>query len=121
MGEERRVFERESVAIRFLYSLDSGSSLHEGEWKEAETVDIGPVLVGGLAFYSENMDIQADSKIRIALFMDLETKKVWEQEEDMFPVIYQGKVCRIFAGDEGQRKIAIVFKGFEQDPSHSYS
>ena len=119
MGEDRRVFEREEVSIRFIYSLDSGSSLHEGEWNEAETVDIGPVLVGGLAFHSDDMDIQPDSKIRIALFMDLETKKVWEQEEDMFPVIYQGKVCRIIKGDEGQRKIAVVFKGFEQEPAHS--
>lgn len=116
MGEERRVFEREAVAIRFIFSLDAGSSLHEGEWQEAETVDIGPVLVGGLAFLSDNPEIQTDSKIRIALFMDLETKKVWEQEEDMFPVIYQGKVCRIIDGGDGSRKIAVVFKGFEQEP-----
>lgn len=119
MGEERRVFEREEVSIRFIYSLDSGSSLHEGEWKEAETLDIGPVLVGGLAFYSDDEAVQPDSKIRIALFMDLETKKVWEQEEDMFPVIYQGKVCRIINEDDGKRKIAIVFKGFEQEPAHT--
>ncbi len=116
MAEERRVFERENVSIKFIYSLDAGSSLNEGNWYEAETVDIGPVLVGGMAFLSDNPDIHMDSDIRIALFMDLETKKVWEQEEDMFPVIYQGKVCRIIDGGAGERKIAVVFKGFEQEP-----
>jgi len=117
MSDERRVFEREDVAIRFIYSLDPGTTLAEGEWQEGETVDIGPVLVGGMAFLTDNDAVQLDSKIRIALFMDLELKVVWEKEEDMFPVIYQGTVCRILPCDkEGFKKAAIMFKGFEQEP-----
>ncbi len=35
MNQERRVFERETVRIPFVYSLDEGNTLLEGVWKEA--------------------------------------------------------------------------------------
>ncbi|MEW6238343.1 MAG: hypothetical protein AB1656_23405 [Candidatus Omnitrophota bacterium] len=112
MSDERRIFERENVRIPFIYSLDEGASFNEGEWKEAVTVDIGPVLVGGLAFYTED-DVAIDDPIRIALFMDLSLKKVWQEESDEFPAIYHGNICRI-EKDETGKKAAVIFRGFEK-------
>ncbi len=111
-NKERRVFERETVRIPFIYSLDEGESFDEGEWKEAMTEDIGPVLVGGLAFYTDD-ELQVDDTIRIALFMDLELKEMWCDEPEAFPAIYHGKVLRITNDDRGQR-VAVVFRGFEK-------
>ncbi len=119
MNQDRRVFEREVVRIPFIYSLDKGNSFDEGEWKEATTEDIGPVLVGGLAFYTDE-DILMDSDIRIALFMDLNLKKIWQEESDEFPAIYHGKVCRI-SHDENGKKVAVVFRGFEKQFDESES
>jgi len=110
---ERRVYERETISIPFIYSLDEGTTLSEGEWRESVTVDIGPVLVGGLAFYTKD-EIELNRKIRIALFMDLELKKVWEKEKEGFPVIYHGTVCRI-TNDEKGKKVAVIFEGFAQE------
>jgi hypothetical protein len=112
MGEERRVFERENVQIPFIYSIEEGETFSDGEWKEAITVDIGPVLVGGLAFVSEE-PFEIGDKIRIALFMDLELKKVWESEPDGFPAIYNGRVCRITDTEEG-KKVAVLFRDMEE-------
>lgn len=113
MNIERRIFEREAVAIRFIYSLGEGNSLLEGDWSEAETVDMGPVLVGGLSFYSDD-PIPPNTPIRIALFMDLELRKVWEKEQEGFPMIYHGTTCRL-TEENGKHRVAIVFLGFERD------
>lgn len=109
MNQERRTFEREQVNIPFIFSLDEVDSISEGEWFEAQTVDIGPVLVGGLAFYTDRK-VEPNSPIRIALFMDLELRKTWQPENENFP-IYKGTVCRIVPEDQGNR-IAVMFKGF---------
>lgn len=111
--EERRLFEREDVQIPFIYSLDHGVSLGEGVWKEATTTDIGPVLVGGLAFYSEDT-LEVGQYIRIALFMDLELKKIWEAERENFPVIYHGTIHRINRDEKGTL-IAVLFKGLNPE------
>lgn len=108
MVKERRVFEREIVKIPFIYSLDEGDSFAQGEWKEAVTVDIGPVLVGGLAFFSEE-EFAVGQKIRIALFMDLELKEIWQKEANEFPAIYHGNICRI-SHEGDQQRIAVIFK-----------
>lgn len=118
MSEERRVFERENVKIPFIYTLDEGDSFLEGEWKEGVTVDIGPVLIGGLAFYSED-DFEVGDKIRIALFMDLELKKVWEKEPDGFPAIYNGKICRI-SQEDGNTKVAVIFRDMNEIPDADF-
>ncbi len=111
MNRERRTFEREQVNIPFIYCLDEVDSITSGEWFEAKTIDIGPVLVGGLAFHTDR-PIEANSPIRIALFMDLELRKTWQPENESFP-IYKGTVCRITTDEIGQR-IAVMFKGFGQ-------
>jgi len=110
MGRERRTFEREMVNIPFIFSLEEGDSFTEGEWHESKTVDIGPVLVGGLAFES-TLDIKPNDQIRIALFMDLELRKSWQPENETFP-IYKGSVCRITDGEGDEKRIGVVFKGF---------
>ena len=109
MNSERRTFEREEVNIPFIFTLDDVDTIAEGEWHEAHTIDIGPVLVGGLAFYTD-LKIESSASIRIALFMDLELRKTWKPGNESFP-IYKGTVCRITNTDEGQR-IAVMFKGF---------
>ncbi len=114
MVTERRVFDRELVNIPFIYSLDEGDSFQDGEWREGVTVDIGPVLVGGLAFYTEDKDLNVGDSIRLALFMDLELKKMWETERDGTPPIYYGKICRITNDGKG-KKVAIVFRGLDQE------
>jgi len=113
MGKERRVFERESVNLSFIFSVDEGKALTEGDWYEASTVDIGPVLVGGMAFQTD-MLMEVGSHIRVALFMDLELKKAWENEPEGFP-IYKGTVCRVIPNKYGNH-VAITFKGFEGNP-----
>jgi len=110
---ERRVFEREIINIPFIYSYDEGETLLEGEWKEGVTIDIGPVLIGGLAFYTEET-VEVNRPIRIALFMDLELKRIWEKEREGFPVIYHGIVRRIFRDEKGQ-KVAVLFHGLSQE------
>ena len=112
MGQERRIFERESVKIPFIYCMDNGQSFSGGDWKESITVDIGPVLVGGLAFYSTE-EFNIGDKILIALFMDLELKKVWENEPEGFPAVYHGRVCRITEEEEG-RRVAILFRDMNE-------
>ncbi len=110
MGRERRTFERELVNIPFIFSLEEGEAFSDGEWYESKTVDIGPVLVGGLAFES-SLDIKPNDQIRIALFMDLELRKSWQPENETFP-IYKGTVCRITDAEGEGKRIAVVFKGF---------
>ena len=113
MGEERRKFERETARIPFVYSLDPGNTHLEGEWKEAVTEDIGPVVVGGVAFYTED-DIQPGTPIRIALYMDLETLKAWDPASKDFPPIYHGEVLRVTEDEKG-RKVAVVFRDFANE------
>ncbi len=119
MVHERRVFDREVVNIPFIYTLEPGDSFQEGEWKEAVTVDIGPVLVGGLAFYTDE-EIEIGSSIRLALFMDLELKKMWENDRDGIPPIYDGKVCRVTSDEKG-KKVAVVFRGLEREEEEEES
>ncbi len=109
MSRERRTFEREQVTIPFIFSLDNVDRIGEGVWYEAQTIDIGPVLVGGLAFYS-TMDLELNSPIRIALFMDLNLRNSWKSDSDDFP-IYKGTICRISEEENGKR-VAVMFKGF---------
>lgn len=109
MSRERRTFEREEVNIPFIFSLDNVETIAEGEWHESHTIDIGPVLVGGLAFHTD-MKIEPNASIRIALFMDLELRKTWKPGNESFP-IYKGTVCRITHTEEGKR-VAVMFKGF---------
>ncbi len=111
MSAERRIFDREIVNIPFIYSLEEGKTFLDGEWKEGITVDIGPVLVGGLAFYTDD-ELEIGSAIRLALFMDLELKKMWETERDGIPPIYEGRICRISTDEKG-KKVAVVFRGLE--------
>ncbi|RJP35332.1 MAG: PilZ domain-containing protein [Candidatus Omnitrophota bacterium] len=113
MSAERRIFDREIVNIPFIYSLEEGKTFLEGEWKEGITVDIGPVLVGGLAFYTDE-ELEIGNAIRLALFMDLELKKMWETERDGIPPIYEGRICRISTDEKG-KKAAVVFRGLEKD------
>ncbi len=108
---ERRVFEREEIRIPFIYSFDEGESLQSGEWQEAITLDIGPVLVGGLAFHCEH-PCEVDQKIRLSLFMDIELMKTWLSNPEEQPPIYHGKICRI-TDDDGKKKLAVAFKGME--------
>ncbi|MFB3788065.1 MAG: PilZ domain-containing protein [bacterium] len=112
MNEDRRVFERENVNISIIYSLDEGASLQDGEWFEAQTLDIGPILVGGISFYTEHR-IEPDRPIRVALFMDLQLKDAWNQESEMFP-IYQGTVLRVIPHNRGY-KVAVAFQDFAQE------
>ncbi len=112
MNEDRRVFERENVNISIIYSLDQGPSLLDGEWFEAQTIDVGPVVVGGVSFYTERK-IEPHRPIRIALFMDLQLKESWSRETEMFP-IYQGIILRVHPYDRGY-KVAVAFQGFAQD------
>ncbi|HPA46135.1 MAG TPA: PilZ domain-containing protein [bacterium] len=108
--EEKREFIREDVSIPFIYSLDEGNSLLDGEWREAVTLDIGPVLVGGIGFNTTLDDFQEGQPIRVALFMDLKLKEVWEREQENFPIIYNAKVLRV--SDRGDHKrVALVFGG----------
>lgn len=110
---EKREYEREQVSIPFIYTLDEGKSLSEGEWREASTVDIGPVLVGGIGFETDD-DIQEGQSVRVALFMNLKLKNVWEREEGNFPIIYSAKVVRVVQlGD--RRRVALVFGGMVGD------
>ncbi|MBI1389746.1 MAG: hypothetical protein GC154_15010 [bacterium] len=110
-GKERRVFEREEIRIPFIYSLDEGESLTQGEWKEAITLDIGPVLIGGLAFFSEK-PYEIGQKMRLSLFMDLDLKNTLHDNPEEQPPIYHGAVCRIEPYENGH-KVAVVFKGME--------
>lgn len=110
MSQERRLFEREEARIPFIFSLDEVDSIGVGEWFEAETLDIGPVLVGGLAFISD-MKLELNSPIRIALFMDLELRKTWQPENESFPV-YKGTICRITPEENGINRVAVMFSGF---------
>ncbi|HOJ59899.1 MAG TPA: PilZ domain-containing protein [bacterium] len=114
MNKERRIFERENVAISIIYSLDDGVSMLEGEWFEAQTIDIGPVLVGGISFYTERK-IEPGRPIRLALFMDLQLKESWSQESESFP-IYKGKVLRVSPHNRGY-KVAVEFQGFAKEHS----
>jgi hypothetical protein len=108
--EEKREFTREDISIPFIYSLDKGNSLLEGEWKEAVTLDIGPVLVGGIGFNTTRDDFREGQAVRVALFMDLKIKEVWERERENFPIIYDAKVLRVT--DRGDHKrVALVFGG----------
>ncbi len=112
MADERRMFQREKVGITFIYSLDKGDSLSDGDWEEAVTDDIGPVLVGGMAFFSK-MPLQVNQKIRIALFMDKHLREVWLKENEGFPAVYHGRVCRCEKYGVANYRIAVEFKGFE--------
>jgi len=118
MGEERRKFEREKVEISFIYSLDEGESLADGEWEEGVTDDIGPVLVGGMAFFSKK-PLELNQEVRIALFMDKNLREVWMKEKEAFPSIYHGRVCRCEKHSPSNYRIAIEFKGFEHDDAFS--
>lgn len=113
MSNERRSFDRELVPIRFIYSTAGENAWSAGEWREAETIDIGPVLVGGLAFYTHE-DFELNSPIRIALFMDLDLKRLWDRENEEFPVIYSGTIRRI-TPENGMKKVAVMFDGFDKD------
>lgn len=108
---ERRIFEREEIHIPFIYSFDEGESLHSGEWYEAITLDIGPVLVGGLAFHCEQ-PCEVGQKIRLSLFMDMDLMKTWQGNPEENPPIYHGNVCRI-TNDDGKARLAVAFKGME--------
>jgi hypothetical protein len=112
MPEERRSFEREAVKIPFIYSLDEVDSFEEGTWKEAVTLDIGPVLVGGLAFITDD-SVEVNQKIRIALFMDLELRNVWMKDPSGSPAIYHGHVCRVEQTEDGKNKVAVLFRDLE--------
>lgn len=107
---ERREYDREVACIPFIYSRDSGKSLSEGKWREAKTLDIGPVLVGGLGFETTEEFVIGDP-MRVALFMDLQQKEVWVREQVGLPVIYHAKVMRI-AEREGKQHIGVEFGGF---------
>ncbi|MDP8245543.1 MAG: PilZ domain-containing protein [Candidatus Hinthialibacter antarcticus] len=109
---ERRIFEREEIRIPFIYSFDEGESLHSGEWFEAITLDIGPVLVGGLAFHCEQ-PCEMGKNIRLSLFMDMELMNTWKDNPEEHPPIYHGKICRI-TDDDGKQKLAVAFKGMEE-------
>lgn len=91
---ERRVFDREQIGISFIYSLDPVDTILEGSWDEAQTEDIGPVLVGGLAFLRDE-PLEIGTEIRIALFMDMALKRSWEDHPTNFPALYYGTVCRV--------------------------
>jgi hypothetical protein len=106
---EKREYQRETVAIPFIYSADEGQNLSEGEWHEAVTVDIGPVLVGGIGFETED-DLNEGQSVRVALFMNLKLKGVWEREGGNFPIIYNAKVLRV-SPLNGRRRIALIFGG----------
>ncbi len=109
--KERREFEREKACIPFVYSLDGGESLADGEWMEAETLDIGPVLVGGLGFESDDK-FEIGQRLRVALFMNLRQREVWAREQNNFPIIYHAKVVRLFKSEEGKNVVGVVFGGF---------
>lgn len=109
---ERRIFEREEIHIPFIYSFDEGESLQCGEWFESVTLDIGPVLVGGLAFHCDRQ-CEIGQNIRLSLFMDMELKKTWEANPEEQPPIYHGKICRKL-DDDGKCKVAVAFKGMEE-------
>lgn len=120
---EKREFEREKVTIPFVYSLDEGETLADGQWREAETVDIGPVLVGGLGFHSSE-PLTLGQTLRVALFMDLYQRDIWAREKSNFPVIYQGKVVRAICEKDGDYNIGVVFGGFAvniDEPAESAS
>ena len=112
--KEKREYQRETVSIPFIYSLDDGPTLSDGEWKEAVTVDIGPVLVGGIGFETTET-FQEGQPVRVALFMDLKLKEIWEREEGNFPIIYRAKVLRTIEKD-GHRRVALVFGGMLGEP-----
>ena len=107
--EEKREYQRETISIPFIYSLDDGDSLSEGEWHEAVTVDIGPVLVGGIGFETEE-NFEPGQLVRVALFMDLKLKEIWEREEGNFPIIYKAHVLRTLEHD-GRKRVALIFGG----------
>ncbi len=117
--KERREYDREVACIPFIYSRDSGRSLSEGEWREAKTLDIGPVLVGGLGFETTE-EFAIGDPMRVALFMDLHQKEVWVREQVGLPVIYHAKVMRI-VDREGQRRVGVEFGGFADRTDEEYS
>ncbi|MGI6454843.1 MAG: PilZ domain-containing protein [bacterium] len=117
MPDDRRSYEREQVRIPFIYSLDSGGTIFEGEWSEGVTWDIGPVLVGGMSFYN-NHPVELNRTVRIVLFMDLNLLESWKEESEGFPAIYLGEICRVTPVD-GRYHIAIRFTGLQNDPDES--
>ncbi len=114
---ERRRCERETIAVPFIYSLDEGSTLAEGEWREAVTIDIGPVFDGGLAFETKE-NLRVGQEVRVALFMDVKLKEIWEREEGGFPIIYQAKVMRVNRHGNLNR-VALIFGGLVGDSTAS--
>lgn len=112
MNKERRVFERDNVEIPFIFSPDEGDSFDQGAWQEAVTEDIGPVLLGGMAFYYDQ-PLEKGQQLRIALNMNLELRAIWLKDKETFPIVYLGTVCRVNEVN-GQYRIAVVFEGFEK-------
>lgn len=112
MTQERRAFEREEVNIPFIFSLGDRTSIQDGEWFEAQTIDIGPVLVGGIAFYT-SCPVAIGERVSIALFMDLEMKQLWRDDSNQVPV-YSGKILRV-QQENAQYKVAVCFDGYEEE------
>ena len=111
---EKREYQRERVNIPFIYSLDEGSSLSEGEWYEATTIDIGPVLVGGIGFETDK-NLEPNQSVRVALFMDLHLKEIWERQGGSFPIIYNARVIRT-EKVEDRNRVALIFGGLAAEP-----
>ena len=112
--QEKREYQREKVNIPFIYSLDEGNSLSDGEWHEATTMDNGPVLVGGIGFETKD-EFEEGQQVRVALFMDLQLKSIWERQGGSFPIIYNARVLR--SENRGDcNRVALVFGGLAAEP-----
>ncbi len=108
---EKRAFEREDVRIPFVYTRDEGKTLAEGVWVEAVTVDIGPVLVGGLSFETD-VEMPIGDRLRVALFMDMKQRDVWARDPSNCPIVYDAEVVRFGKSETGQYRVGVAFDGF---------
>ena len=114
---ERRSYQRAKVSVPFLYNLGESVSVLNGEWKEANTWDLGPALIGGLSFYSSD-PIETGSQIHIALYTDLEKKRLLETSDEEIPGIHTGHISNVTDDDRG-KKFVVMLTGFEPGDSES--
>ena len=102
--QERREFEREPIRVPFIYSLDKGETLSDGQWFEATSDDICP---GGLSFVTDK-DLTIDQLLRIVLFVSLQEKEEWIRGDSPCSTFHNGKVIRSEARTDEHRIVGCV-------------
>ncbi|MFH1743599.1 MAG: PilZ domain-containing protein [bacterium] len=102
--QERREFEREPIRVPFIYSMDEGGMLSDGQWFEALSDDICP---GGLAFVTDKK-LTVGQLLRIVLFMSLREKDEWIRENKSCSTFHNAKVIRSEVRKNEHRAVGCV-------------